>query len=106
MPTVATSMDTNKLNTLPDASVVAESKVAAAEPPKKVEETVAVVRATIVKDLWTPENKDLKNRYNRDFLLSLKDKKLSKQFPDVLYNFSELAITEQRVNLKDTWIPL
>jgi hypothetical protein len=45
-------------------------------------------------------------RYNRDFLLSLKDKKLSKQFPDVLYIFSELAITEQRVNLKNTWIPL
>ena len=113
MPTVVTSMDTNKLNTLPDASVVAESKVAAAEPPKKVEEPVVVVKATplldcwkatIVKNFWTPENKDLKNQYNN--LLSLKDKKLSKQFPDVLYNFSELAITEQRVNLKDTWIPL
>ena len=101
MPTVVTSMDTNKLNTLPDASVVAESKVAAAEPPKKVEEQVVVVKATPLVDCWTPENKDLKKRYNRDFLLSLKDKKLSKQFPEILHNFSELAITEQQVNLKE-----
>ena len=76
------------------------------QPPKKVEEPVAVVRATIVKDFWTPESKDPKKRYNRDFLLSLKDKKLSNQFPEVLHNFSELAIYyEQQVNLKDTWIP-
>jgi len=44
-------------------------------------------------------------RYSKEFLISLKDKNLSKQFPDIIHNLSELAITEQRVNLKDTWIP-
>lgn len=46
---------------------------------------------------WTPENKDAKKRYDREFLLSLKDKKLSKQFPDALTNF-ELAVHDQIVN--------
>jgi hypothetical protein len=45
---------------------------------------------------WTPENKDAKKRYDREFLLSLKDKKLSKQFPEVLNNF-ELAVLDQMV---------
>jgi len=40
------------------------------------------------------ENKNAKKRYDRDFLLSLKDKKLSKAFPEVLQNF-ELAILDQ-----------
>jgi hypothetical protein len=35
-------------------------------------------------------------RYNHDFLLSLKDKKLSKTFPDALANF-ELAVMDQNV---------
>lgn len=105
MPTVvANSADATKLNTLPDAPVVAETKgtaaapsAAVAEPAKKVEEPVAVARpAAPVVDCWTPENKDAKKRYNRDFLLSLKDKKLSKAFPDVLKDF-EMAVVEQSV---------
>lgn len=47
---------------------------------------------------WTPENKDAKKRYDREFLLSLKEKKLSKAFPDVLINF-ELAVMDQNVSL-------
>ena len=43
---------------------------------------------------WTPENKEAKKRYDREFLLSLKDKKLSKSFPDALLNF-EMAVMEQ-----------
>jgi translation initiation factor 4G len=49
---------------------------------------------SIVVNCWTPENKDAKKRYDRDFLLSLKDKKLSKAFPEVLQNF-ELAVLDQ-----------
>ena len=111
MPTVvASNADTTKLNTLPDSPVVAEAKVtvtAAApsavvsEPAKKVEEAaVAVAKPAVsapVVDCWTPENKDAKKRYNRDFLLSLKDKKLSKAFPDVLKDF-EMAVMEQLVS--------
>ncbi len=33
---------------------------------------------------WTPENKEGKKRYDRDFLISLKDKKNSRTFPDML----------------------
>ncbi len=44
-------------------------------------------------DCWTPENKGAKKRYDREFLLSLKDKKLSKMFPEVLLNF-EMAVME------------
>ena len=43
---------------------------------------------------WTPENKDAKKRYDRDFLISLSQKKLSQKFPDVL-NGLEIAITAE-----------
>jgi hypothetical protein len=39
---------------------------------------------------------DSAKRYNREFLLSLKDKKLSKTFSDALVNF-ELAVMDQNV---------
>jgi translation initiation factor 4G len=40
---------------------------------------------------WTPENNSAKKRYHRDFLLSLKDKKLSKVCPDKVKNHEAFA---------------
>lgn len=113
MPTVvANNAETTKLNTLPDAPVVAETKTTApavvAEPVKKVEEAAAAVAkpatSAPVVDCWTPENKDAKKRYNREFLISLKDKKLSKAFPDVLKDF-EMAVMEQLVKHLISYAP-
>ena len=40
---------------------------------------------------WTPENKEGKKRYDRDFLMSFKEKKLSQVMPDTLrVNFPEI----------------
>jgi translation initiation factor 4G len=42
---------------------------------------------------WTPENLDGKKRYDRDFLMSFKEKKLSRTFPDILSKYTELLFS-------------
>lgn len=107
MPTVVANNTDNKINVLPDCPVVAEVKppvVVLAEASKAATEVPVVAEQTgeqnIVKlDCWTPENKDAKKRYDREFLVSLKEKKLSKAFPDALNNF-ELAVLDQNAPAK------
>jgi len=102
MPTVVVNSNNtdNKINSLPEAPAVAEAKsgaVAESGAAKVAEAAVSARVETEEKlDCWTPENKDAKKRYNREFLLSLKDKKLSKTFPDALVNF-EMAVMDQNV---------
>ena len=44
---------------------------------------------------WTPENKEGKKRYDRDFLMSFKEKKLSRAFPDALKGHSEILFSAE-----------
>jgi len=106
MPTVVAINTDNKMNNLPDTPAVAEIKsaptiasVGGTESSAKFDEAPFSVKTEEPKlDCWTPENIDAKKRYNREFLLSLKDKKLSKTFPDALANF-EFAVMDQNVRL-------
>lgn len=93
MPTVVANAD-NKINALPN--MPENTKTAPVEPKKEPEIVEPPKTDNTVNKLncWTPENKDAKKRYDREFLLSLKEKKLSKAFPDVLINF-ELAVMDQ-----------
>lgn len=45
---------------------------------------------------WTPENKDGRKQYDRDFLLSLRDKKLSKVMPEALKTMEILATNQPK----------
>ncbi len=47
---------------------------------------------------WTPENKEGKKRYDRDFLISFKDKKLSRTFPEVLKAYSDILFSAENNN--------
>ncbi len=44
--------------------------------------------------LWTPEQQEAKKRYNRDFLLSMKDKQLATTKPRDLPNIPNVIIDE------------
>ena len=48
---------------------------------------------------WTPENKEGKKRYDRDFLISFKDKKLSRTFPDVLKAYTDILFSAENTNM-------
>ena len=48
---------------------------------------------------WTPENKDAKKRYNREFLISLAQKKLSQKFPEALTGLEIVITAENTVSI-------
>jgi hypothetical protein len=41
---------------------------------------------------WTPENKEDKKRYDRNFLISLREKRTSRTFPDVLNAYKDILM--------------
>jgi translation initiation factor 4G len=48
------------------------------------------------KELWTPENINGRKRYDREFLLSFKDKRLSRIIPDALRKNPDILVTEPK----------
>ena len=65
---------------------------------KIITEQQPKISTDLSQSTWTPENKDGKKRYDRDFLLSFREKKLSNILPDAIKNNPDLILQDQNVN--------
>lgn len=87
----------------PAAPAPVEQKLDEQTVPPTTASTTAAPTATTTENgitFWTPENKEGRKRYDREFLLSLKDKKLSKVCPEALKSleiiFQDPNLTQQK----------
>ena len=91
----------NNLNKPPSESTQPISSVLVANSNTTTAPIVDAKISVKLNDLncWTPENKEGKKRYDRDFLISFKDKKLSRTFPEVLKAYTDILFSSENTNM-------